>query len=172
MAVLKQFNFSAGVVVLLLLLLGLQATPVFSLKVNTTLKDCSRQCESENCLDPFDLRYGKYCGIGYTGCDGEPVCDGIDQCCLTHDNCIGSNLQNYVNRTCNDQLKDCVKQFRDANLPQFAGSNCSASEVENVIILSMTSATLGNPGSPSPPINLHWIEALVFMLSVVLCFGW
>jgi hypothetical protein len=42
--------------------------------------------------DPFELRYGKYCGIGYTGCAGEAACDGIDSCCLAHDHCIGSDL--------------------------------------------------------------------------------
>lgn len=34
------------------------------------------------------IRYGKYCGIGYTGCRGEPPCDSLDACCLTHDNCV------------------------------------------------------------------------------------
>lgn len=46
--------------------------------------------------DPFTLRYGKYCGIGYTGCAGEAPCDGIDQCCLTHDHCIGSSLREWL----------------------------------------------------------------------------
>jgi hypothetical protein len=80
--------------------------------------------------------------------------------------------ENYVNRTCNDQLKDCVTQFKNSNGPLFKGSNCSATDVETVIIDSMDLATLGSPGSPSPPINLRWIEAIVFVLSVVLCFGW
>ncbi len=42
--------------------------------------------------DPFDLRYGKYCGIGYTGCPGAVPCDGLDRCCMVHDQCIGSQL--------------------------------------------------------------------------------
>ncbi len=42
--------------------------------------------------DPFDLRYGKYCGIGYTGCSGAVPCDGLDRCCMVHDRCIGSQL--------------------------------------------------------------------------------
>ncbi len=42
--------------------------------------------------DPFDLRYGKYCGVGYTGCPGAVPCDGLDSCCMVHDQCIGSQL--------------------------------------------------------------------------------
>ncbi|KAF3625987.1 hypothetical protein FXO37_30564 [Capsicum annuum] len=34
------------------------------------------------------LRYGKYCGIMYSGCPGEQPCDGLDACCMTHDLCI------------------------------------------------------------------------------------
>jgi len=34
------------------------------------------------------IRYGKYCGIGYFGCPGEPPCDDLDDCCMTHDNCV------------------------------------------------------------------------------------
>lgn len=34
------------------------------------------------------VRYGKYCGIGYFGCPGEKPCDGLDACCMTHDNCV------------------------------------------------------------------------------------
>ena len=42
-------------------------------------------------LVPPLLRYGKYCGIGYTGCPGEKPCDGLDACCQDHDACIGSD---------------------------------------------------------------------------------
>ena len=36
---------------------------------------------------PF-LRYGKYCGILYSGCPGEQPCDALDACCMHHDNCV------------------------------------------------------------------------------------
>lgn len=45
-------------------------------------------------VPPF-LRYGKYCGIMYSGCPGEQPCDGLDACCMKHDLCIqhkGSKL--------------------------------------------------------------------------------
>jgi len=34
-------------------------------------------------VPPF-LRYGKYCGLLYSGCPGEKPCDGLDACCLKH----------------------------------------------------------------------------------------
>jgi hypothetical protein len=36
---------------------------------------------------PF-LRYGKYCGILYSGCPGERPCDPLDACCMRHDYCV------------------------------------------------------------------------------------
>ncbi|KAK9809272.1 hypothetical protein WJX72_012513 [[Myrmecia] bisecta] len=30
---------------------------------------CSRTCRADNC-DSLNIKYGKYCGIGYTGCSG------------------------------------------------------------------------------------------------------
>ncbi|KAG0564500.1 hypothetical protein M758_8G111600 [Ceratodon purpureus] len=156
-----------ALVVLLLLQFG---APALSLVINTTTKGCSRECESRHCQDPFKLRYGKYCGVGYTGCAGEAACDGIDSCCLSHDNCIGSNLENYINRTCNDQLKHCVERFQDSNMTQFVGANCSATELEDVIITSMNIATLGkSAGSPSSQLtNLQWAMALIINLPVVI----
>jgi secretory phospholipase A2 len=34
------------------------------------------------------LRYGKYCGLLYSGCPGEKPCDGLDACCMKHDQCV------------------------------------------------------------------------------------
>ncbi|KAG0600242.1 hypothetical protein M758_11G018200 [Ceratodon purpureus] len=156
--------------VLVLFLLAIQ-TPAIALIVNTTLSDCSSTCESQHCSDPLKLRYGKYCGIGYSGCEGQAPCDGIDSCCLTHDNCIGSNLQNYVNQTCNNALKNCVEQFKTANLPQFSGSNCSATEVEGVIVVSMDAATIvGNSAAHKSP--LFNFQALFTILCSILVLEW
>jgi len=33
---------------------------------------------------PSFFRYGKYCGLIYSGCPGEKPCDGLDACCLKH----------------------------------------------------------------------------------------
>jgi secretory phospholipase A2 len=40
------------------------------------------------CAAPPFLRYGKYCGILYSGCPSEPPCDALDACCMDHDNCV------------------------------------------------------------------------------------
>uniref|UniRef100_A0ACD5X1A4 Uncharacterized protein n=1 Tax=Avena sativa TaxID=4498 RepID=A0ACD5X1A4_AVESA len=54
-------------------------------------KDCSRTCESEFCTIPPVLRYGKYCGILYSGCPGEKPCDALDACCMVHDHCVADH---------------------------------------------------------------------------------
>lgn len=28
-----------------------------------------------------NIRYGKYCGVGHSGCEGEKPCDPVDACC-------------------------------------------------------------------------------------------
>lgn len=164
--VLGRFMGLIYVGVVLLLMLG-SATPAFSLYVNTSSSTCSSQCESKNCIDPFNLRYGKYCGIGYSGCPGQQPCDGLDACCETHDHCIGSNIDNYFNRTCNDNLKSCATNFGKSGGAQFTGSNCSATAVEGVIIAAMDVATAGH-GNPTSPINLAWVTISVLILFVVL----
>lgn len=34
------------------------------------------------------IKYGKYCGVGWTGCPGEKPCDDLDACCKVHDECV------------------------------------------------------------------------------------
>ncbi|XP_021315398.1 probable phospholipase A2 homolog 1 isoform X1 [Sorghum bicolor] len=48
---------------------------------------CSRSCAALNC-DSVGIRYGKYCGVGWSGCDGEKPCDDLDACCRDHDSCV------------------------------------------------------------------------------------
>ena len=35
----------------------------------------------------MSIRYGKYCGVGHGGCEGEKPCDALDACCEKHDTC-------------------------------------------------------------------------------------
>lgn len=37
------------------------------------------------------IRYGKYCGVGWSGCAGEKPCDDLDACCKIHDECVEKN---------------------------------------------------------------------------------
>ncbi|XP_057825309.1 probable phospholipase A2 homolog 2 [Cryptomeria japonica] len=81
------------------------------------------------------LRYGKYCGIFYTGCPGEDPCDGLDKCCMTHDHCISNS--NYVNVTCNQALLDCVEAYKNSGDGQFPGNRCDIGDVEKTIHIAI-----------------------------------
>ncbi|KAL0654931.1 hypothetical protein Bca4012_075515 [Brassica carinata] len=50
-------------------------------------EECTRTCIAQNC-DTLSIRYGKYCGIGHSGCPGEEPCDDLDACCMVHDSCV------------------------------------------------------------------------------------
>ncbi|VVA95440.1 unnamed protein product [Arabis nemorensis] len=84
---------------------GLTAFLLFA--VVHSQEKCSKTCIANNC-NSLGIRYGKYCGIGYFGCRGEPPCDDIDACCMTHDNCVDLKGMTYVN--CHIQFKRCVNE--------------------------------------------------------------
>lgn len=46
-------------------------------------------------VPPF-LRYGKYCGLLYSGCPGEKPCDGLDACCMMHDHCVVAKHRKFM----------------------------------------------------------------------------
>lgn len=46
------------------------------------------------------IRYGKYCGVGWTGCRGEKPCDDLDACCKIHDECVGKKGIFYATIVC------------------------------------------------------------------------
>ncbi|XP_057447296.1 phospholipase A2-beta-like [Lotus japonicus] len=66
---------------------------------------CSRNCIAEHC-DTLDIKYGKYCGVGYFGCPGEKPCDGLDACCMGHDECVTVFGMTHVK--CHKRLKNCL----------------------------------------------------------------
>nr|VDD48572.1 unnamed protein product [Brassica oleracea] len=79
---------------------------------------CSKTCTAKNC-NIVGVRYGKFCGIGYFGCPGEKPCDGLDACCMTHDNCVDLKgcflvivCMTYVN--CHKQFQHCVNRLSRA----------------------------------------------------------
>ncbi|CAN6372335.1 unnamed protein product [Urochloa humidicola] len=95
--------------------------------------DCSRTCESEHCTAPL-MRYGKYCGVRYTGCPGEVPCDAIDACCMLHDACVQATDNDYLNIWCNQSLLDCVAAARpEAVAVTFEGNQCNVTEVADEI---------------------------------------
>ncbi|KAH9299691.1 hypothetical protein KI387_031373, partial [Taxus chinensis] len=98
------------------------------------------------------LRYGKYCGIFYTGCPGEDPCDGLDSCCMAHDDCIGHS--NYLNATCNQALLDCVDDYENSGDGQFSGNTCDIGDVEHTIHVAIQAAVWIGDGigdGPAPP---------------------
>ncbi|PWZ55306.1 Phospholipase A2 3 [Zea mays] len=88
---------------------------------------------------PF-LRYGKYCGILYSGCPGEPPCDALDACCMHHDNCVQAKMD-YLSTACNEALLDCLARLREGT-STFNGNKCMINEVIDVISLVIEAAVV------------------------------
>ncbi|CAL4987619.1 unnamed protein product [Urochloa decumbens] len=96
--------------------------------------DCSRTCESEHCAAAPLMRYGKYCGVRYTGCPGEAPCDALDACCMLHDACVQATDNDYLNTWCNQSLLDCVAAARpEWTAVTFEGNQCNVTEVADEI---------------------------------------
>ncbi|KAF8650814.1 hypothetical protein HU200_063719 [Digitaria exilis] len=121
---------------LLLLLLAVADHHPFaaaSIFGSITASECSRTCESEHCTAPL-MRYGKYCGVRYTGCPGESPCDALDACCMLHDACVQATDDDYFNMWCNQSLLDCVATARPtAAAATFEGNQCNVTEVADEI---------------------------------------
>uniref|UniRef100_A0A5B7CCT5 phospholipase A2 n=1 Tax=Davidia involucrata TaxID=16924 RepID=A0A5B7CCT5_DAVIN len=117
---------------------GVQADTALSLS-----KECSRKCESQFCNVPTPLlRYGKYCGLLYGGCPGEKPCDGLDACCMKHDDCIGAKNNDYLSQECNQNLLNCIDKFKESGSRTFKGNTCSVDEVTGVITVVIDAALL------------------------------
>ncbi|KAK1418343.1 hypothetical protein QVD17_27486 [Tagetes erecta] len=122
---------------------------LFALKVNlgadtslTLSKECSKKCESSFCKVPPLLRYGKYCGILYSGCPGEKPCDELDACCMKHDACISANNNNYLSEVCNQGLLGCIQRFKKTGSKTFKGNTCDVDDVTGTITVVMDAAIL------------------------------
>ncbi|KAL8209401.1 hypothetical protein R6Q57_006133 [Mikania cordata] len=141
----------ASLIILLISILTLNSFVIstLALKVNVGAdtglrlsKECSNKCESSFCKVPPLLRYGKYCGILYSGCPGEKPCDELDACCMKHDACISANNNNYLNETCNQGLLGCVERFKKAGSKTFKGNTCDVDDVTTTISAVMDAAIL------------------------------
>ncbi|XP_042397660.1 phospholipase A2-alpha-like [Zingiber officinale] len=146
-------SFSRLFVLLLLLLSHINLYSVNALNVgmqfanaaiDKSVRQCSRTCESQHCtVLPF-LRYGKYCGILYTGCPGEKPCDALDACCMVHDDCIGSKNNDYLDEECNGQMVECIEKVKASGAGQatFKGNQCSVEEVADLVEALLEAALL------------------------------
>lgn len=87
----------------------------FSLFINTAGSSssydnkipCSRSCVAMSC-ETVGIKYGKYCGVGHSGCPGEKACDDLDACCQIHDDCVGKH--GMTNIKCHEKFKKCIKK--------------------------------------------------------------
>ncbi|XVF69880.1 hypothetical protein PTKIN_Ptkin11bG0116400 [Pterospermum kingtungense] len=108
----------------------------------TISKECSRKCESEYCSVPPFLRYGKYCGLLYSGCPGERPCDGLDACCMKHDLCIQAKNDDYLSQECSQNFINCMINFQKSGAKTFKGNKCQVDDVIDVITAVMEAALL------------------------------
>ncbi|KAJ0987178.1 hypothetical protein J5N97_005534 [Dioscorea zingiberensis] len=129
---------------------GLNIGLHFGDSATVSTQQCSRTCESENCSLPPFLRYGKYCGVLYSGCPGEEPCDGLDACCEVHDACIQANQNDYLNEQCNENFLNCISEFRDSGAQTFKGNKCKPKEVVDEISLVIQVALLAGRAIQNP----------------------
>ncbi|KAL9242030.1 hypothetical protein vseg_016075 [Gypsophila vaccaria] len=84
---------------------------------DTAKIQCSKKCVALNC-DNMGIRYGKYCGVGHSGCPGEKPCDDLDSCCQIHDNCV--EKQGMTNVKCHEKFKRCIKKVQKSSKAGFS----------------------------------------------------
>ncbi|XP_065859459.1 probable phospholipase A2 homolog 1 [Euphorbia lathyris] len=70
---------------------------------------CSKTCIVENC-NTIGIKYGKYCGVGWSGCPGEKPCDDLDACCKIHDECV--EKKGLTNIKCHEKFKNCIRKVK------------------------------------------------------------
>ncbi|GJY11502.1 probable phospholipase A2 homolog 1 [Tanacetum coccineum] len=91
---------------------------VSSLHSSASQVGCSNKCVAQNSIG---IRYGKYCGVGWSGCPGEKPCDDLDACCQIHDNCVEKKGMTDVK--CHEKFKRCIKKVHKSGKPGFS-SDC------------------------------------------------
>ncbi|KAI8573690.1 hypothetical protein RHMOL_Rhmol01G0296800 [Rhododendron molle] len=130
-------------IVIIITLLNLH--PIFVNALNIGIPEaekCSRTCESQNCGVAPLLRYGKYCGVLYSGCPEEQPCDGLDNCCMRHDACVKANNNDYLNTVCSQNFLRCVNKFKRRRRMPFKGNTCSIDQVTNVMTTAINFALI------------------------------
>ncbi|KAH7519169.1 probable phospholipase A2 homolog 1 [Ziziphus jujuba] len=78
---------------------------------------CSRTCVAQNC-NSVGIRYGKFCGVGWSGCPGEKPCDDLDACCQIHDDCVSN--KGLTNVKCHEKFKRCIKKVQKSGKVGFS----------------------------------------------------
>ncbi|KAK8591078.1 hypothetical protein V6N13_031145 [Hibiscus sabdariffa] len=78
---------------------------------------CSRTCVAEDC-NGIGIRYGKYCGVGWSGCPGEEPCDDLDACCKIHDECV--EIKSLIDVACHEDFKSCMREVQESGKVGFS----------------------------------------------------
>ncbi|XP_057537679.1 probable phospholipase A2 homolog 1 [Amaranthus tricolor] len=105
---------------------------------NDSQIQCSKSCLALNC-DNVGIKYGKYCGVGYSGCPGEKPCDDVDACCRTHDECVEKN--GMINVKCHEKFKRCIKKVQKSGKAGFS-KDCPYDVVVPTMVQGMDLAIL------------------------------
>ncbi|KAF9614050.1 hypothetical protein IFM89_014850, partial [Coptis chinensis] len=79
--------------------------------------NCSKTCVAQNC-NSFGIRYGKFCGVGWTGCPGQKPCDELDACCQIHDECV--EKKGMMSVKCHEKFKSCIKKVQKSGKTGFS----------------------------------------------------
>ncbi|KAK6151904.1 hypothetical protein DH2020_014539 [Rehmannia glutinosa] len=85
------------------------------------------------------MRYGKYCGVGWSGCPGEKPCDDLDACCQLHDQCV--DRYGVTNIECHEECKRCVRRVEKSGKVGFS-NNCPYSAAVPTLVQCMDVALL------------------------------
>ncbi|XP_073011574.1 probable phospholipase A2 homolog 1 [Typha latifolia] len=99
---------------------------------------CSRSCVAESC-DSVGIRYGKYCGVGWSGCPGEKPCDDLDACCKDHDECV--EKKGLMSVRCHEKFKSCIKKVKKSKKAGFS-KDCPYETAMPTMIQGMDMAIL------------------------------
>ncbi|KAL3829963.1 hypothetical protein ACJIZ3_018765 [Penstemon smallii] len=99
---------------------------------------CGKTCVAVNC-NTIGIRYGKFCGVGYTGCLGEKPCDHVDACCKIHDECVGKHGVTSIN--CHESFKRCLGHVQKSGKVGFS-TNCTYDIAVPTMIRGMDMAIL------------------------------
>ncbi|KAL8507366.1 hypothetical protein ACS0TY_018062 [Phlomoides rotata] len=114
---------------------------------NNSQVGCSKTCVAENC-NTIGIRYGKYCGVGWTGCPGEKPCDDLDACCKIHDKCV--EKKGLTNIKCHEKFKVCIRKVHKSGKGGFSRS-CTYDTAVPTMAKGMDMAILFSQlGTPRP----------------------
>ncbi|KAG8656996.1 probable phospholipase A2 homolog 1 isoform X1 [Manihot esculenta] len=122
---------------------------------NGSQAKCSRKCVAENC-NSVGIRYGKYCGVGWTGCPGEKPCDDLDACCKIHDECV--EKKGLMSVKCHEKFKSCIKKVKKSGKVGFS-RDCPYETAVPTMVQGMDMAImlsqLGSPKAQKIPIKIQ-----------------